>query len=176
MVKLQHKDSFAIKWLQGVIFLEPVQHFICSLQLSLLSMTRMDGRTWERKERKKRKEGSQTNHAGLLPRALVVTAAQIKPKPPCLLLLLNPGDLLQDTLGSRTLCTWRLDIRTFTHLLLLGHWCKFEPSNWECRLYILNPIHNTYFGAHLPYWDKYLLFETFHPGQDIPLPSLYAFN
>lgn len=56
----------------------------------------------ERREEKK-EEGSQTHHAGLLPRALVVTAAQIKPKPPCLLLLLNSGDLLQDTLGSRTL-------------------------------------------------------------------------
>lgn len=165
-MKLQHKDSFAIKWLQGVIFLEPVQHFICSLQLSLLSMTRMDGRTWERKEKEEKKEeGSQTNHAGLSPRALVVTAAQIKPKPPCLLLLLNPGDLLQDTLGSRTLCTYRLEIHIFTHLILLVHWCKFEPSNWECRLYILNPTHKTYFGSHLPYLDKYLLLRPFILGR-----------
>ena len=67
-MKLHHKDSFAIKWLQGVIFLEPVQHFICSLQLSLLSMTRMDGRTWERKEKEEKKEeGSQTNPRVLKP-------------------------------------------------------------------------------------------------------------
>lgn len=64
-MKLLHKDSFAIKQLQGVIFLEPVQHFICSLQLSLLSMARMDGRTWARKEgeKRKRKEVKQTTLA-----------------------------------------------------------------------------------------------------------------